>query len=69
VAFCRGADVLVAATRWTVRLAETGWGDTVIPVPAGSWTDALTGRVLSGPVPAADLFAELPVALLERGDA
>ena len=69
VAFCRGADVLVAATRWTVRLAETGWGDTVVPLPAGSWTDALTGRVLSGSVPAADLFAELPVALLERDDA
>jgi (1->4)-alpha-D-glucan 1-alpha-D-glucosylmutase len=69
VAFRRSDDVLVAATRWTVRLAETGWGDTVVAVPAGSWTDALTGRVLSGSVPAADLFAELPVALLERTDA
>jgi (1->4)-alpha-D-glucan 1-alpha-D-glucosylmutase len=69
VAFGRSDDVLVAATRWTVRLAETGWGDTVVPVPAGSWTDALTGRVLSGSVPATDLFAELPVALLERDDA
>jgi (1->4)-alpha-D-glucan 1-alpha-D-glucosylmutase len=69
VAFRRGDDVLVAATRWTVRLAETGWGDTVVAVPAGSWTDALTGRVLSGSVPAADLFAELPVALLERNNA
>jgi hypothetical protein len=29
----------------------------------------LTGRVLSGSVPAADLFAELPVALLERDNA
>src|SRR5277367_456654 len=69
VAFCRSDDVLVAATRWSVRLAETGWGDTVVPVPSGSWTDALTGRVLSGSVPAEDLFAELPVALLERNDA
>jgi (1->4)-alpha-D-glucan 1-alpha-D-glucosylmutase len=69
IAFRRGDDVLVAATRWTVRLAETGWGDTVVAVPAGSWTDALTGRVLSGSVPAADLFTELPVALLERNDA
>ena len=69
VAFRRGDDVLVAATRWTVRLAETGWGDTVVAVPAGSWTDALTGRVLSGSVPATDLFTELPVALLERKDA
>jgi (1->4)-alpha-D-glucan 1-alpha-D-glucosylmutase len=69
VAFCRSGDVLVAATRWTVRLAETGWGDTVVAMPAGSWTDALTGRVLSGSVRAADLFAALPVALLERNDA
>ena len=68
VAFRRSDDVLVAATRWTVRLAETGWGDTVVAVPAGSWTDALTGEVV-GPVPAAELFAELPVALLERKDA
>jgi (1->4)-alpha-D-glucan 1-alpha-D-glucosylmutase len=69
VAFRRGDDVLAAAVRWTVRLAETGWGDTVVAVPEGSWTDVLTGRALTGPVPAAELFAELPVALLERSDA
>ena len=32
VAFRRGADILVAVTRWTVRLAETGWGNTVLPL-------------------------------------
>ena len=69
VAFRRGDDVLVAVTRWTVRLEQTGWGDTVIPLPDGSWTDALTGAVVSGTMPAAELFAELPVALLERADA
>jgi (1->4)-alpha-D-glucan 1-alpha-D-glucosylmutase len=69
VAFRRGDDVLAAVVRWTVRLAETGWGDTVVAVPEGSWTDVLTGRALTGPVPAAELFAELPVALLERSDA
>ncbi len=66
VAFMRGDDVLVAVTRWTVRLEERGWGDTVLAVPDGSWTDTLTGTVVTGPVPAAELFAELPVALLER---
>jgi (1->4)-alpha-D-glucan 1-alpha-D-glucosylmutase len=67
VAFRRGEDILVAVTRWTVRLAETGWGDTVVPLPDGSWTDTLTGATASGPTPAAELFAALPVVLLERG--
>ncbi|GBE66174.1 putative maltooligosyl trehalose synthase [Mycobacterium sp. MFM001] len=66
VAFRRGDDVLVAVTRWTFRLEDTGWGDTVVPLPAGSWTDTLTGKRWSGSTAAADLFAELPVVLLER---
>ncbi|MGH3960555.1 malto-oligosyltrehalose synthase [Mycobacterium sp.] len=66
VAFGRAQDVLVAVTRWTVRLADAGWGDTMLPLPEGSWTDTLTGAVVSGAVPATELFAELPVALLER---
>jgi (1->4)-alpha-D-glucan 1-alpha-D-glucosylmutase len=69
VAFGRGADVVVAASRWTVRLAETGWGDTVLPLPDGEWHDWLTGQRLSGTVAAADLFANMPGALLERLDA
>jgi (1->4)-alpha-D-glucan 1-alpha-D-glucosylmutase len=69
VAFRRGwdgRDILVAVTRWTVRLAGTGWGNTVVPLPDGSWTDALSGAVASGPTSAAELFADLPVVLLER---
>lgn len=64
VGFGRGDDVLVAVTRWSLRL--TGWGDTVLPLPDGTWTDRLTGRRHSGRVPASVLFGELPVALLER---
>jgi (1->4)-alpha-D-glucan 1-alpha-D-glucosylmutase len=66
VAFRRGDDILVAVTRWTVRLAETGWRNTVVPLPDGSWTDTLTGAMASGPTSAAELFADLPVVLLER---
>lgn len=66
VAFRRGDDVLVAVTRWTVRLSEQGWGNTVLPLPDGSWTDTLTGAMASGPTSAAELFANLPVVLLER---
>ncbi|MGH3968769.1 MAG: malto-oligosyltrehalose synthase, partial [Mycobacterium sp.] len=66
VAFRRGDDVMVAVTRFTVRLSDTGWGDTVLPLPGGSWTDTLTGAVFGRSPPAADVFAELPVVLLER---
>jgi (1->4)-alpha-D-glucan 1-alpha-D-glucosylmutase len=66
VAFRRGDDVLVAVTRWTVRLAERGWGNTVVPLPEGTWTDALSGAVASGATSAAQLFSDLPVVLLER---
>jgi (1->4)-alpha-D-glucan 1-alpha-D-glucosylmutase len=66
VAFLRGDDVLIAVTRWTVHLEQNGWGDTAVELPDGSWTDALTGAVVTGRVQAVELFAELPVALLER---
>jgi (1->4)-alpha-D-glucan 1-alpha-D-glucosylmutase len=65
VAFLRGDDVLVSASRWTVRLDETGWGDTSLDLPGGAWTDRLTGREFVGRVGMADLYADLPVALLE----
>ena len=66
VAFRRGDDILVAVTRWTVRLREAGWGNTVLPLPDGSWTDALTGATAGGPTSAAELFADLPVVLMVR---
>jgi (1->4)-alpha-D-glucan 1-alpha-D-glucosylmutase len=66
VAFRRGDDVLVAVTRWTVRLHETGWADTLLPLPEGTWTDRLTGARWTGPAPAGELFATLPVVLLEK---
>lgn len=69
VAFGRGDDVLVAVSRFSVRLAETGWRGTVLPLPAGSWTERLTGNTWAGLAPVAALFTELPVALLERADA
>jgi (1->4)-alpha-D-glucan 1-alpha-D-glucosylmutase len=66
IAFVRGDDVLVAVSRWSVRLQEFGWGDTVLPLREGTWTDRITGEVFTGTVPAAELFAQLPVVLLER---
>jgi (1->4)-alpha-D-glucan 1-alpha-D-glucosylmutase len=69
VSFARGDDVVVAVCRWTVRLAENGWGSTSLTLPAGTWTDRLTGTSHTGTVSATDLFADLPVTLLERTDA
>ncbi|OPX11273.1 malto-oligosyltrehalose synthase [Mycobacterium sp. AT1] len=66
ISFLRGDDVLVAVQRWTVGLAETGWGDTSLPLPDGHWVDRLTGRSFSGRASATELFTDLPATLLER---
>jgi (1->4)-alpha-D-glucan 1-alpha-D-glucosylmutase len=58
--------VLTAVSRHTVLLSETGWGDTALALPPGQWTDRISGGRFSGPILAAELFADLPVALLER---
>ncbi|MEI6252724.1 MAG: malto-oligosyltrehalose synthase [Mycobacteriaceae bacterium] len=68
LAFLRGDDVLVAVSRWTLHLAEIGWGATSLELPLGTWRDRITGVHHHGPTPAAELFGELPVALLERTD-
>ncbi len=68
LAFLRGEDVLVAVTRFSVRLSETGWGATTIPLPDGNWVDRITGRRHGGSAAGGELFADLPVALLERAD-
>ncbi|KAA0021021.1 malto-oligosyltrehalose synthase [Antrihabitans cavernicola] len=71
VAFARGpendgADVVAVASRLTVAIPDSGWGDTALDLPEGSWTDRLSGRTYRGSVPATDLLADLPVALLVR---
>ncbi|MBL1077863.1 malto-oligosyltrehalose synthase [Nocardia sp. 2] len=60
-------EVIVAATRHSVRLDEAGgWGDTVLDLPQGHWTDRLTGHTFSGRARLEKLFARLPIALLVR---
>jgi (1->4)-alpha-D-glucan 1-alpha-D-glucosylmutase len=39
-----------------------------LTLPAGTWTDRISGGRFSGRVLAVELFAELPVALLVRDD-
>ncbi|MFD8273544.1 malto-oligosyltrehalose synthase [Streptomyces flaveolus] len=68
VAFVRSGQVLTAVTRLSLRLAESGgWRGTTLALPPGRWADALCpGREFEGHVRVEDLFADLPVALLER---
>ncbi len=71
VSYARGRvgdapEVIVAATRHSVSLAEAGWGDTVLDLPPGTWTDRLTGHTFQGRARLEKLFARLPVALLVR---
>jgi (1->4)-alpha-D-glucan 1-alpha-D-glucosylmutase len=68
VAYARSGEVVAAVTRLSLRLVEAGgWQDTVLPLPPGRWADVLAPeREFTGSVRAADLFAPLPVALLER---
>jgi (1->4)-alpha-D-glucan 1-alpha-D-glucosylmutase len=68
VAFVRGSDVVTAVTRHSALLAETGWGETQLMLPGGTWQDRISGRRFSANVSPAALFADLPVVLLERTD-
>ncbi|MFC4498223.1 MULTISPECIES: malto-oligosyltrehalose synthase [Streptomyces] len=68
LAFARSGEVVTAVTRLSLRLAEAGgWRDTRLPLPPGTWRDVLAPeREFTGHARVADLFARLPVALLER---
>ncbi|MFF2848337.1 malto-oligosyltrehalose synthase [Streptomyces sp. NPDC058001] len=68
VAYARSGSVLVAVTRLSLRLEESGgWGETALELPAGVWSDVLTpGREFTGGVRLADLFSEQPVVLLRH---
>jgi (1->4)-alpha-D-glucan 1-alpha-D-glucosylmutase len=71
VVACARADRVVAvSTRLALRLAAGGgWRATTLDIPAGGWTDVLTGRAhhsVGDGMPAADLLGAWPVALLVR---
>ena len=69
LAFARGDGSITAVTRLSLRLAESGgWRDTALTLPAGRWTDLLDGgrEFTGGPLLLTELFADRPVALVER---
>ena len=66
VAFER-RGVIAVATRLPVGLAARGgWGNTILPLPGGSWTDALTGTRVHGTPELSRLLSRYPAALLTR---
>ncbi|MCU7825401.1 malto-oligosyltrehalose synthase [Kitasatospora sp. DSM 101779] len=69
LAFFRGPRVITAVTRLPYGLQRAGgWGDTVLELPEGRWTDELTGRHYeAGPLPVSWLLERHPVALLTEG--
>lgn len=77
LAFARTQDGTPRAVTVATRLQGTvrrlgGWRDHVVALPAapGGWRDLLTDRVHpAGPVPVAELLADLPVALLVEAGA
>ncbi|MBA3573435.1 MAG: malto-oligosyltrehalose synthase [Pseudonocardiales bacterium] len=66
VAFER-RGVIAVATRLPAGLAARGgWGNTILPLPGGSWTDALTGTRVHGTPELSRLLSRYPAALLTR---
>ncbi len=65
VAFARGQAVTVATRRPAGLRRDGGWGGTVLPLPAGSYQNLLTGATLTGPRPLLSAITQRhPVALL-----
>lgn len=63
--FLRAGSVFTLVPRFTAFL-QNDWRDTLVPLPAGVWKDAFTGRQWMGGVAPSDLFQAFPVALLVR---
>jgi (1->4)-alpha-D-glucan 1-alpha-D-glucosylmutase len=65
VAFVRADAVATVVPRFPVAVATTGWEDTCVELPAGRWTNVLTGEPwTAGAVAISALLARFPVALL-----
>ena len=64
VAYGRADDVVVVVPRMVMKI-RGGWGDTTIGLPAGSWTNVLSGeKSEGGRVYIGHLLDSFPVALL-----
>jgi (1->4)-alpha-D-glucan 1-alpha-D-glucosylmutase len=67
LAYQRADDVIAVVTRLPVGLHRAGgWRDTVLTLPAGNWTNRLTGTTHSGDARLEQILPTLPVALFVR---
>ncbi|KNC16324.1 maltooligosyl trehalose synthase [Arthrobacter sp. RIT-PI-e] len=67
--FDRGGAITLI-TRLPHGLAQHGWGDATVELPAGTYTCALTGAsITGGTVLISDIFSTYPAALLVQEDA
>ncbi len=69
VAFSRGDEAVTLAPRLVRGLAASGGWDeaTTVALPAGSWIDVMSGRLLDGgEQPVGEVLGHFPVAVLER---
>ena len=65
IAYRRGEQVLTVVPRWSHDAGA--WGETSVEVPAGRWTNRLTGAEISGGrALVSELLKDFPVALLSR---
>lgn len=67
VAFDRGGVIAVAVRLALTLQRNSGWQASTLNLPAGHYTDRLTGQRHSGQVLVSDLLARFPVALLSIG--
>jgi|LSQX01.2.fsa_nt_gb (1->4)-alpha-D-glucan 1-alpha-D-glucosylmutase len=66
VAFMRGENVISVAPRLVLRL-NGDWSDTALDLPAGQWTDLLSGDLWeTGRIRLSELLARFPVGLLSK---
>ena len=67
VAYVRGDRVATVAPIRALHVERHGWGDDAVELPAGTWTDVLTGAERrGGRVRLDDLLSIFPVAVLLR---
>jgi (1->4)-alpha-D-glucan 1-alpha-D-glucosylmutase len=66
--FLRGGEVLTLVPRFLHTL-RGDWGNTLVPLPPGTWKNWLSGVTLQGDVFPSALFKDFPVAVLVKAGA
>jgi (1->4)-alpha-D-glucan 1-alpha-D-glucosylmutase len=65
LAFTRADSVVTVVPLRAVATTGSGWGDDTVELPAGTWQNVLTGRIVDSNR-LADLLVDFPVALLVK---